>query len=207
MVKPMKTLEAYKLKISPFSTKRTLDVPNYTITYDSRNLKRKKELSYQILSKLIGGHTFIIEVKYSNLFLPDEERNHLLFDFLGKVKKWELKYRERKIPVVKKKFLNFFEFGDKKDKVEKLEIIAIVPWELWKNRDFYNEIPVYGVRYYISLSNQISDDILSCFFFDNLSDGKIIEEFEFVIFDCCIMGHMGINSANCTIERIRSLLR
>lgn len=197
----------HKLIIKLSSIKKTLDLPHYTVAYlTSGTLQNKKEESQRILSRLINERPFILEIKYQFLCLLENEREIVLSQFLNEIDKTGLKYKHKKTLVDKKNIMNLFWFSEKTKKIEALEIMAFVPAEVWKKSDFYNKIPVYGVRYYIPFENQISEETFDNLFYGNLSEEEILSKFEYIVFDSCLMGQMGINSGKRSLDEVKQLL-
>lgn len=75
-------------------------------------------------------------------------------------------------------------------------IFAYIPDSIWKVPSFQAIIPRYGVRYYLCKDGVPSDEgkMLEELLMGRIPEEKMLEWFDFVIYDCMDFGQMGIKT-------------
>lgn len=186
--------------------KESMDLARYCLSYNRvKTIGQKKQVGYEILSKLKGTNDVFIEVKTNLLTLEESLAETCALDFLKAVNDLGLSYRTKKVIAEKRNILGgILNFAKKKREVP--EILAYVPDAIWRKKEFYSILPIYGVRYYICKEPVDGIKVLDQLFNGQINNDQQLELFNFLIFDCSSFSQMGINSKYLSCKDINKLL-
>lgn len=197
----MNDLKKY-ISLNKNKVSNDINMPQYTISYKAKATNTKVgSLSYRIISALKEDSDIVLEVNSSLFSLPQADRESFALIFLSAVRNIDLDYSYRKTSSPSKSFFSQL-FGKKEECSH--EILVYIPDEVWKKEDFFNIIPKYGVRYYITKDNTDGKKVIEDM--NKMLDEEKIEKFKFLIFDVAIFNQMGVISKSHSAESIKQLL-
>jgi len=84
------------------------------------------------------------------------------------------------------------------------EITVFIPDKVWRQKEFYDKLPAYGVKYYIDGENIEGKKLLDKMYI--MPDDEKLEYFKLIIFDSPSFRHMGINTRHLTMSDIKLAL-
>lgn len=191
-----------KIKIQ--KNKAGIDIPNFLIRYDyMATNKGKKQASYEIISLLKQKRDIIIQVKTELLTMVKSNREDYYLEFIKQINKLGLNYRNKKLPPSKR---NLFSFEFLEKQTSNYESFIHVPNSTWENEEFFNLIPIYGVKYYFIDDNIDINKILDDLHNYIIDDNELSDFFKLIIFDCATLGHMGVYSKYLSIDNLKNLI-
>lgn len=169
--------------------------PRFSLTYRrSVSEKISKKVSYEIISRFTQEHDLLIEVNSAYFSgVISKEKENVIPELVRNLRELNIDYRLRKNNYPKQKsFLEFFVAGDKT--VTEDELSMLVPNASWKQEDFWEIIPPYGVKYSVLNAGVDGAKLLDDLHLGRVLETEKINSCQTVIFDCFYFGQMGIDT-------------
>ncbi|WP_024833674.1 hypothetical protein [Ruminiclostridium josui] len=187
--------KSIKLKISE-NKKVKGAISDFTISYSSKKTDNKS-VSNKIISALKGNENIIVEIDSSLMTLDEDKKIYLLGRLTAALENLNMNYIVNKVHYDKKR--SFLSVPIESKKVEGLKIYILADENIWRNEQFTEMIPEYGVRYYISRG---FSDLET---FSKEDEEERSNKCSMVIFDHIMLGSMGINTSK-SFEELKSML-
>lgn len=169
--------------------------PRYSLSYRRGVLnKGSKKISYDLISRLVGGKDLLLKVD-SSLFtgLSPEDEAKLVETIIMKLREMNIEYRYRTNSYPKKSKVFGFSISTSQTVTEH-EILAYIPNRIWVKEGFWEFLPEYGVTYHILSPETNGSKLLDDIHTGRLLDKEILENYDLTIFDCFSFGQMGIDT-------------
>lgn len=195
------------IKFKKNKASRDLNMPQYTISYATKDAHTDSSnaslFSYKIISALKGSNGVVLEVNSSMFSISNSERDKIAFDFLKAIRYLGIDFSYHKVSSPSKSFVSLIR-GKKEEETH--EILAYIPDEVWKKQEFFDIIPKFGVRYYITKDNEEDDGKKLIENMNNYLDEEKLEKFKLIIFDVVTFSQMGLISNSLSADEIRNLV-
>lgn len=180
-----------------------LDTPRYVLSYKpGKPGIESAGTSYGILTALKSDADVVIEVN-SSLFYHSDNTDDLIYGFIDKLKDLSLDYRYRR--VAPSTSPGIFDRIIGKTRQEAHEVQVLIPNESWNRETVPDLLIPFGVRYYFTGSRMEKGGLLDEIQRMTWPDKQ--KFFSLVVFDMNIMGQMGINTINLSLNDLESLLK
>jgi hypothetical protein len=179
-------------------------MPDFTIIYSKIPEKERSDASYEIISSFKKEALLIIEIHTELLSVIYENRTRVFDQIMEAIKNNGLDYRYKKLPPRTANFnSNIFKVLFQKQN-DSHQVFFLIDEDSWSS-GFIKKIPPFGVKYYFFDQNAGPSKIL-----DELNSGIISDKtpdfFKTVIFDCAVIGQMGLFIKGQSLEKIKSLI-
>lgn len=194
------TLKDCKLKLSV--NKESGELPPYSLTYKARG-QYARNVSYTVLSALIGEHDVMIEMHSDLQFCTNGKQIQYVMEFVKGIGAFPVAVRDRE--GVSDKKLSILGFAiDRKKKEKAYEAIAYVPNAVWRNDSIIEVLPLWGARYYIVKEPMDGEKMVNEFW--NMTEEAREGFIEMAVFDIASMGQVGITSRTVGEGELRRML-
>lgn len=189
-----------KIKLSNITNKNNTGVSSFSLVYSGKKLDNP-EVSYQIISALKTETFLLLELNSTLLNMGTNDKMMLSSEFKENLRNLGIEFISKKIMDNEKRRVLSISLEGKK--VEGFEIYALIPNEIWCERDFKKAIPQVGARYYLPFEN--SESNLTAFV--DLDEEEKLELSKMVIFDHTLLASMGITTTHLSKTDIDQLLK
>jgi|GEM_PF-496433 len=187
------------------------EAPRFSLSYApitrDVDIAKLKKHSFAILSALKGNDKdAVIEIDSALLNVQKSQREDIALNFVRAVRTKQIEFRYDKTPEKASFFSQLFKANSSTPSFHH-HILAYIDSDIWNSDDFFDMLPVEGVRYYITPPVEDKGKIL-----DDLRQGYILEDekldaFELIIFDCCAFGQMGLYTKQLSLDEIKERLK
>jgi hypothetical protein len=191
------------IKIKGNKSWRLNDIPRFSLTLKEKaSEEQKRNINYDVLSKLVGNSDVIIELIGSYLDLPPNKRDSYSFEFLQHIRALGVEYRCLTVSSISSAlpFLGFL--GNRS--AQEQNIMACIPNEVWSNTKLKSILPFHGAKYSVLKEKSNGAEVL-----DNLQkmlDSEKLDYFKLIAFDTMSLNSIGIYTNCYNLSDIKTML-
>lgn len=175
---------------------RETGAPFFALQYGSSTKEDlAREQSYRIISALKKENELILELNSSLFVIPAVRREQQALDYQKAFEDMGLEYRTRSGPAQSQALFSLqgmFGFGQKNQ--NQYEFWFHIPEAIWTSQRFRASLPIQGARYYVLRDDVCGRDALEKIFNGQMAGALKKETLSLNIFDCSLLGQMGIYS-------------